>query len=421
MDYQRTAAGALVSKVNGVPWRFAADDLRRERTGIHARVMVLWEREVLAHDNCNIERDPERVRLANSAWTQLPDEIQKQYSKIDLKHDLDKFCIGAWPAHVDELAVEMVSGKANSEGVLLSFPPYVVEGGGTIIFGQPGGGKSWTMMLMAVSSDSGVHRIWNGHKRRRGLFVNLERPRQSLEVRLACINRVLGLSEDRELPTINARGKSLSDIRDAIHKGIRQHGIEIVWLDSISRAGLGDLNSNESANRVIDMLNGFGVSWAALAHSPRGDDSHIYGSMHFEAGADVMVRHGTLLQADGTRVVTLEVDKANDMRFPEVRRLAYEFDRMGLSSVREATQMEAEPEQEDERGLPPMREDFAVLIDKYISEHNAGTATQIWKALGGKPSRPTIQRHMTRYSKGKGALYKAIEHGKEVYFEFADS
>lgn len=132
------------------------------------------------------------------------------------------------------------------------------------------------------------------------------------------------------------RGKSLTDILDGVHRFIETYEPEVVMLDSISRAGFGSLVADDVANNVIDSLNGLGTTWCALAHSPRGDESHIFGSVHFEAGEDVGVRLLSQLTNDGlTLGAGLRIHKAKP---GSLSLIALDFnEQSGLVAIRPAT------------------------------------------------------------------------------------
>jgi hypothetical protein len=131
---------------------------------------------------------------------------------------------------------------------------------------------------------------------------------------------------------LNSRGQSLADVEDGIERAVDKYGIEVGFLDSISRAGYGDLIDNRVANQTIDIMNRLFPSWVGIAHSPRNDATHMFGSMHFEAGADIIIQLLTEMQP--TKIgVGLKVVKANDMRRPDLGTLAYEFDDYGVTRI----------------------------------------------------------------------------------------
>jgi len=276
-------------------------------------------------------------------------------------------------------AVEMLGGHTEPSRVSFLLEPYVVRGAGTILFGPPERGKSWTAMLMAVSIDADNDSVWPV-RHTPTLYVNLERDRDSMARRMARVNMALGEAADRPLAFINARGKTLMDVAEAIKRAIQDKGIEFIVLDSVSRAGAGDLNENQTANRIMDMLNGFGVSWLAIAHTPRGDDTHIYGSVQQDAAADVMVNMSSETGFDGTLGVGLQIVKANDFRRPPAERLAYEMDEeYGLSAVRKAKEHEfIEVEAKEKRTV-------ADQIATYLKENGASTGASIAAAINGDP------------------------------------
>jgi hypothetical protein len=248
-----------------------------------------------------------------------------------MKHALDIFCLGLWDQVVAQLSVEWLE-PSESMTITRLVGSYVLEGGGTIMFSPPGRGKSYTALAMAISLDAGCDAIWPV-RQRRALYVNLERSRDSMRFRLACINRALGLEPNRPLPFLNARGRSLSDVLESVRRGIGKDKCEVLFLDSISRAGMGDLTENQTGNRTIDYLNNLVPTWVALGHTPRADEKHVFGSVHFDAGMDV----GVQLLAQSREDITgigLQVTKANDIAIPPMQVIALEWGQDRLVGIR---------------------------------------------------------------------------------------
>jgi len=175
------------------------------------------------------------------------------------------------------------------------------------------------------------------------LYVNLERDAASMARRLANVNEALGLPRNRPLAFQNARGKTLTDTMGAVEAYVKKRNIELVMLDSISRSGFGDLNENRPVNAIMDALNGVAKAWMAIAHTPRADETHVYGSQMFEAAADVMIQMTS--QEGRTRDlmgVALQVTKANDIPKPPMRFWGLEFAEggYGLKSIWSARESE---------------------------------------------------------------------------------
>lgn len=359
-------AAQLVSK--GEVIIFELTGLRKERTGLHGRLAILRNKTCLAWNQMNIERDEDRTRLANKAHKMLDTITREFYPAEILRYDLDHFCLKAWDALLDQEAPVALEGDATIPTYFL-LHPYIIKGGGTILFAPPGRGKSYTALLMAVSIDANNGKVFQGVSSGKVLFINLERSQASIQRRIGMINNVLGLEPHRSLLCLNARGKSLADVYEIARRFVENEKVDIVFLDSISRSGQGSLLDDRSVNATIDLLNNLSETWFAVGHSPRADDSHIFGSVHFEAGADVLVRQQTE-KTDSALGIGLEITKENDIGPTRKQLWAYEFDKTGLINVRHAKENEfVEMEMEGETTLGKIR--------AYLNMHGRGTANEI--------------------------------------------
>jgi len=380
---------------------FSGESVRRDRTGVHARVGIALNSTELAWTNFNVERDEDRTRLANSAYKRL-NGVADYISATELKGYLDNFCSRLWGATLDATMPEDLEGAEHPQPVEFLLEPFIVAGGGTILFGPPGRGKSWTLLLMAISMDSGINVLWPVTQTP-VLFINLERSKSSIQQRIGRVNQALGLPRTRPLLTINARGKSLSDVIDSARQAVKAHGIRCVFLDSISRAGFGDLNENRPVNAIIDALNGLSESWLGLAHTPRADDTHAYGSVHFDAGADVMVQLTS--QQDeylGAPLgIGLQVTKQNDFAkaMGRLRVIALDFDTEGLTSVRVSDKVEF-PEIEEQAG---QKENMESAVRGFLLANGLATANHIADGIGR--SRETVSRFL---SANRTKFYQAV-------------
>lgn len=341
MKYELSDEGRIVAgaRTNTGVLRFGADDVRRERTGVHARVFIAFDRQVLAFNQFNVERDEDRTRLANSAWGQLDAGAQADVSKADMKRHLDLYAFGLWDAWLEISTAGTIEETPVDESVPTAvpiLPGYIYAGAGTILFGREGGGKTASALLMAVQCDAGVRGPFGTPEGRCPvIFVNLERPALSLRARLARVNKVLGLDSSRPLLMLHGRGRPLRDIMPQLKKAVMARGIEVVFLDSLSRTGSGSLVDDQTGTGVVDLLNSLESAWFAIGHSPRGDDSHLFGTVHFEAGADLALSL-TSEHKGQTLGVSIVGTKANDVPLTKRRSWAFEFNDSGLVAVRHA-------------------------------------------------------------------------------------
>ena len=159
---------------------------------------------------------------------------------------------------------------------------------------------------------------------------------------------------------------------------VNKFGVKLVILDSISRAGYGDLTENRPVNAIMDSLSSLCQSWVALAHTPRADESHVFGGIMFEAAADIVVKLSSEVSTNGILGIGYEITKSNDIPHKGQELWAMEFDEDSLSNFRTAKPFEfSEIEGKSKR---PMLE----VITEFIinSEGGDATASQIAEETG---------------------------------------
>ena len=359
---------------SGMSLGFYVSSLREERTGVHGKLALTLEKASLGWTVCNIDRDDERTRLANKAFKKLTAEQRKGYELAFYQHDLDYFCYHAWATWLEAF---MPRQEAGQNDLVLEYllEPYLLGGGGTILFGPPGAGKSYIGMGMAVSIDSGTSDIWPVHKQP-ALWVNLERSPASVRWRLAHINTALGLPPDRDLMILHARGKRFKDIYGIVLATIARHSIGFVAVDSLSRMGVGSLVKDEPINEAIDLLNGLGRTWLALGHTPTSEEGHVYGGNLWTAGADITAQLVSIRRPHLTGI-RIEAFKSNDT--PIGKPLFYALDfhpgliglkALRLSSLKEFPELAM-------KGKRDLVDDLCI----YLRDVGSATATQAARDL----------------------------------------
>ena len=403
LDGEKVLATRPIENGTGdTSFHFLAENIYRTPTGIHARITLGLDTTILAWSVFNIERDEDRTKIGNKAFTLLPQPLKLAYPKDYLKHELDLFCLQLWDVYQGYYAIEDMAGRVNWDGIDYYLKPYLPKDSGTILFGPPGRGKSYMVLIMAVSMDSGESAWWDVGTPTKVLFVNLERSARSMRHRLGRVNLALGYPEDRSIPMLNARGHTLGDVKEAIKRSVGETGIEVVLLDSISRAGMGDLTANDKVNGICDTLNNLCPTWMAIGHSPRGDDSHLFGGIHFDAAADVMVRLSSERQANSLGI-GLDITKGNDLPDYPTEYLALDFDgEIGLTNIRHPKSNEF-IDLTLSKGIKPIER----IID-YLRETGSADASEI--AEHTNLDRPNVYRYVKSdtfmtHKEGRKTLY----------------
>lgn len=401
-DAADNAVSLVLPYAEGCQVVFKATEIRKERTGIHAKLHLGLNTMILAYSTFNVGRDEDRARLVNSAYSMMGSAAQELVTKATVKHECDLFCLHLWPFYMAAQVEEATIPTDEPQAVEQILEPYIIKGGGTILFAPPGAGKSYTAKLMAVSIDAGVNYLWPVKQRKVG-YINLERSAESIRWRLHSVNLALGLDPMRPLIVLNKRGRTLNDLYELAEATIKKHRVEIIFLDSISRTGLGDMKEDAPVNKTIDLLNSLPVqSWVALAHTPRQDQTHLFGSIMFEAGADIIVQ---LLSQPKENVlgIGLQVTKANDSAKVPMAIYAYEFDSYGLQRARHATGKEFL------QIAAQKRMDVVDEIEDYLLDQGTSSATDIAKALGR--NRPWVSNILNADGR-----FNKLRQGRKVLF-----
>jgi len=291
---------------------FIATDLRRQSTGLHARLQIRagWQEGApsLGHDVLNVERATSRKDLAALCSRKLGESRAGKLAEA-IRLRLDDFAERVWEVWIGAERSEVVVGDRRARPRWL-LEPYVIEGGGTILFGPPGSAKSYLAMIWTMALSAGLA-PWASAPIP-SLLVNLERSTSSVQWRAGCVGEALGIPP--LITAMNRRGRTLASLHDAIRADVERLGIKLVVIDSLSRAGTGSLISDEDTNAAMDMLNGLGASWLVLAHTPRADTSHEYGSVMSAAAADRTVRCLSVTDLERRQTgVSVESVKYNDL------------------------------------------------------------------------------------------------------------
>ena len=260
--------------------------------------------------------------------------------------------------------------------------------------------------MMAMAVNYGANHYWNTEQGE-ALYVNLERPDSTIPPRILGVAEALGLNSNSSLSVLNGKGATLVDIKDVMEEYIHENNITFVVLDSISRAGTGDMKEDKVATATIDMLNKLGTSWLAIAHTPKYDESIYYGNSQYEAGADVMLRHSAqIIDDDGSMAVLLEVTKANDMPVPKPMGLHYSFNENGIKGIRFAAK-------EETAGLIDKEKNLYSSLKDYLDEVGAKTATELAKTFAVERSAITDQLKIM--FRNKELIATGLKENEKIY------
>jgi|TARA_R100001086_G_scaffold175079_1_gene96332 hypothetical protein len=337
--------------------RFEVTKLREEHTGVHGLLRIIHNTTVLAQTILNIEKDDQRAKLVNSAWEfqfgswrttgtwTHPDG--SLYGRLDLKHQLDQFCGKAWDFLTNSYGTEILEHDLSTEPPPLRFllDPYLIERGGTLVFASGGSGKSYLVQAWAICIASDLAHIWPVTQAP-VLYINLERSDSELLRREYYLAAALGLPAQRTgVKYLHMRGQGLTAALRRAEPWVKDHPRALVILDSVSRAGLGgSLIDDEPANKFIDMMGSLGATWLGIGHTSKASGDRIFGSVHYENGADIAIKLSSEEKDTKTGFslgMSLQITKVNNGRKTKPANYALEWNGTGnLSNIRAASEVE---------------------------------------------------------------------------------
>jgi hypothetical protein len=392
---------------------FAARDVRRTSTGIHASV-GFFDRQngkfnLLASNIFNVGRSQDQSKLCRDGFRRMSGILRETYPVETLEVELVYFCL--WMETEWERQRFEITSYTHTEApppLVFALEPYIQDGGGTILFAPRESAKSYLAMCFGAIIANGLDGLWIS-QRRPVIYVNLERDPVSMRRRDYHVAQTLGLAETG-IQWLHARGHGMESVARQVEKLSTPDSVVIY--DSISRMGVGALNEDQTANRSMDLANWSSRTWLAIGHTARGDESHVFGSTHFENAADVIVKVVKEAKLDGTIGLLLHIVKANDQRKPRPEILALEFGEHGLSGIRKGLDREFTKllASSAESGKPRMQQ----LID-YIQMIGPCSATEAAEGTGIDRS------NISTWFNGSGLFKVHEKRGKEVVYVLRES
>jgi hypothetical protein len=333
-----------------------ANEVRKERTGIHARLRVtVWpdggkESEPLASDNINIEKDAELVRLSNNAFKQLKPEVAQHWTAQGLKGLLTRFCDGLWEQHDAYTATQVVALNTETPYPPPEYliDPLVAKGQPNFFFGLGGCGKSELATLFSIC----LQLPWNNNPlglnvkvrdTQKMLYCDWETNGDEVGWKLQCLTRGLDLPY-LEVPYLRCE-RPLSQSAGRISKYLKDNGTKCIIIDSLAQACGGEQKESETAINFFAALRSLNVTSIVLAHTSKGENfggggKSIYGSVFFmNYGRNIWEVKKTQELGEDEIVVGLFHQKSNSSKLHKPMAFDIKFDQPNGKTVIKRTDM----------------------------------------------------------------------------------
>ena len=264
-----------------------AENIREERTGIHAKVSILLNNKVLAFDTFNITRDKERTSLAGSAMQHFSDEAKMVYPQVKLKYDLALFCNSLQEyLRKGEPAREIWTFEKVSPPQFL-LEPLLIKGHSTIMFGEKAVAKSMLGLIVATclllpwdTNPMGWH---VPEKSVKTLILDWA---VDYEITHWNIKRLQKGMELPDFPIFHRKCiQPLANEVAEIKTCIKDIGAEVIIIDSLGPACGGDTLKSREALAFSVALRDLNVTSLIIGQTSKDKESKeksTYGSTYFE-------------------------------------------------------------------------------------------------------------------------------------------
>jgi len=239
----------------------------------------------LFQDNINLEAGRTRTTLAK--------EMESRYKiaqEIDWKKLLEYVSVKTLREHEKGEPVVEIWSDEEVKPVDYFLYPIAPLNKPTVLFGDPGSGKSQTATVLGTIASiplivNDLH-IKAPMASSPPLLLDYEADSEDVKRLLSNIQKGMILSPIKFF--YRRCTTPLADEVDAIMQHIEDVGAKLVIVDSVSLAAGGDLNKMDIATSYFSALRKLNITTISLAHTSKDRESHsktILGSVLFEAGA----------------------------------------------------------------------------------------------------------------------------------------
>jgi hypothetical protein len=253
--------------MGGNTLRLIADNVRRERTGVHARVTLKLDDLLLGYDTFNLGRSEERLRLAKAATSQLPDGYQNVANADYVRARLDAFAMGVSDAALGTMRdVQMIGTQRMDRHEQYLVHPLLLARQVNIIYG-PGGTSKTTLGLM-LALQAGVNTLW----------LDYELSQDEVEDLLCRMKQGMNVS-DAMVGYIRCE-RALADDINEIQRVVHDRGIELIVIDSMGVALGQDPNDAGQVLRFFHAVRNIRATVLIIDHTGKDRQKGMIGSSY---------------------------------------------------------------------------------------------------------------------------------------------
>ena len=188
--------------------------------------------------------------------------------------------------------------------------PLLQVGHPTLLYGQGSAGKSWFAQYVSVLADSGMSASKLTVEPAKVLYLDWETTQLEIGVRISMLRRGLGLQSQSHIWYREMMAGLYNDV-EAIRHLVMEKDIELIVLDSLGSACMGEPESAEIVLRMFQSLRSLRCTSLCIDHTNK--EGHLFGSIYkFNSGRQIFEIKKSQAEGENSLEFALFHRKANN-------------------------------------------------------------------------------------------------------------
>ena len=264
-----------------------------------------------------------RLNLTSpSARNTFARSLTSRDSEVDWDKVMEQLCIAVLAEWREGSPAVLLTGQSDVQAsVKWMIEPIIQLNNPTLIYGPGSTGKSWFGQYLAVLADAGMNSGGLGVEPSTVLYLDWETDQDELDSRVTMLRKGLGLDGPSSIWYKHMTSGLSADI-ETIRGLCATHNVQLIVIDSVGSACMGEPESAEVVLRAFGALRSLGVSSLCIDHTNK--EGTLFGSVYkYNASRQVFECKKDQQPDDNKIVLGLFHKKANNSRL--MKPIGYEL------------------------------------------------------------------------------------------------
>jgi hypothetical protein len=253
------------------------------------------------------------ILTSPSSKKSMVKSLEERESEVDWDTIIEQLCTSVLHHYRSGSPAVEITGDADvkaSNRWLIE--PLLQLGHPTLIYGQGSAGKSWFAQYMSVLADCGMSASKLLVEPARVLYLDWETTQAEIGVRVAMLRKGLGLQSQSHIWYREMMAGLYNDV-EAIRHLVMEKNIELIILDSLGSACMGEPESAEIVLRMFQSLRSLRCTSLCIDHTNK--EGHLFGSVYkFNSGRQIFEIKKAQTEGEDSLEFALFHRKANNSK-----------------------------------------------------------------------------------------------------------